>query len=157
MDIAHEYAIPAYLESNQLIFEYENVGMYHSVILPVNSKSYEFEPETVIPYDLEIEKVLQQTVDKEGKSHWRLNPIITAQFFVNSHILSEEIVENYPIQSENISLLYCDDSTAVLKIKDNNTHIDTVYLKRLIKQDSTGIWTIIGYDTKNNVLKRNTS
>lgn len=148
MDIAYENIMPAYLESNQLIFEYENIGAFNSVLFPINTVD-EFKPEITVPYNLNVEKELQQIVDN-GNDSWRLNPINTAHFFIISQI-TEPIKED-SIHSKNISLLYCNDSTAVLKVNDNQTNIHTLYLKRLIKQDPTGIWTIIGYDTKDSTL-----
>lgn len=147
MDIAYDDVVPAYLESNQLIFEYENVGAYDNVIFPIHDVNYDFKPETTVSYNLKDEKEVQNSVDK-GDSSWRLNPITTAQFFVNSHINSDQISIENAIRLEYISLLYCDNETAVIKVNDNHTNIHTVYLKRLIKQDPTGIWTIVGYDTK---------
>lgn len=147
MDIAYENVIPAYLESNQLIFEYENVGAYNSIIFPINTVNDKFKPDITVSYNIEEERKVQKEVD-EGKSSWRLNPFITAHFFVNSHILSKEMEGNDTIKYENISLLFCDDSTAVLKINDKLSDIQMVYLKRLIRPDSTGIWTLVGYDTK---------
>lgn len=147
MDIAYENVIPAYLESNQLIFEYENVGVYDSIIFPINTVNNNFKPEITVSYNIEDEKKVQKEVD-EGKSSWRLDPFITAHFFINSHIFSKEITGDNAIKYENISLLFCDDSTAVLKINDQHTNIQMVYLKKLIKPDSTGIWTFVGYDTK---------
>jgi len=35
---------------------------------------------------------------------------------------------------------------AVVEISGDNTPVRRVYLKRLIRQDSTGIWTVVGYD-----------
>jgi hypothetical protein len=35
---------------------------------------------------------------------------------------------------------------AVIEVAGNKTPIRKVYLERLVRQDSTGIWTVVGYD-----------
>jgi hypothetical protein len=45
-------------------------------------------------------------------------------------------------------LLHSDNELAIVEVNDSDTNIQTVYLKRLIRQDETGIWTVIGYDVK---------
>ncbi|AUI35654.1 hypothetical protein CWI35_03175 [[Bacillus] caldolyticus] len=35
---------------------------------------------------------------------------------------------------------------AIVEVDAHNTPIKRVYLKRLIRQDATGIWTVVGYD-----------
>jgi hypothetical protein len=52
--------------------------------------------------------------------------------FVNGELLlsPEGIVGDYPIA----------------EIKDKKSVAKYVYLKRLVRQDDTGIWTVIGYD-----------
>ena len=36
--------------------------------------------------------------------------------------------------------------TAIVEVGDSNSAVGKVYLKRLIRKDSTGIWTVVGYD-----------
>jgi hypothetical protein len=37
-------------------------------------------------------------------------------------------------------------SEAVVEVKGDETPIRRVYLKRLVRQDATGVWTVVGYD-----------
>jgi len=34
----------------------------------------------------------------------------------------------------------------IVEVSDDKAPVKRVYLKRLIRQDSTGIWTVVGYD-----------
>lgn len=52
----------------------------------------------------------------------------------------------YPIEEGNIKLLHSTKDTAVVEVNDTDTIIKFVYLKRLVNQDASGIWTVIGYD-----------
>ncbi len=36
--------------------------------------------------------------------------------------------------------------SAIVEVNDTQTLIKYVYLKRLVRQDPTGIWTVVGYD-----------
>lgn len=139
------HAIPAYLESTELTFELESVGVYENIMFPVAST--DFTPEVEVPYHIEIEKNSQESVDA-GHSPWRLDAIATTQVFVSLQIYPNGIVGEYPIELENLKLLHSDQEQAIVEVNDDDTNIETVYLKRLIRQDDTGIWTVVGYDTK---------
>lgn len=110
-------------------------------------KDIHIKPQVKVPYDLTIEKNTQESVD-EGHSPWRLDPIFTTQVFVSLHLFPEGITSDYPIEEENLTLLYQDDALAIVEVNDSDTNIIKVYLKRLIRQNDTGIWTVIGYDLK---------
>ncbi|MFC7685996.1 hypothetical protein [Ureibacillus sp. GCM10028918] len=146
MDIIEENAIPAFLESNQLIVELESVDIYNNIIFPVQAKEYDINPQVEVPYDLKKEEDAQKSVD-EGHSPWRLDPLMTTQVFVSLQLSPGGIKGEYPIQEGNVKLLHSTKDSAVVQVNDNDTIIKLVYLKRLIKQDQSGIWTVIGYDT----------
>lgn len=148
MDIIEDNAIPAFLESNQLIVELESVDVYNNIIYPVQAKEYEINPQVEVPYDLEKEINDQKSVD-EGHSPWRLDPLISTQVFVSLQLSPKGIEGEYPIEEGNIKLLHSTKDTAVVEVNDNDSSIKIVYLKRLVKQDPSGIWTVIGYDTTN--------
>lgn len=67
MDIIEENAIPAFLESTQLIVELESVDLYNNIIFPVQAKEYDINPQVEVPYDLKKEENAQKSVD-EGHS-----------------------------------------------------------------------------------------
>ncbi len=145
MDIINEYHIPAYLEENELTFELESVVGFEHIIFPVQASEYELKPQVEVKFDLELEKNTQKSVD-EGHSPWRLDPLFTAQVFTSLHLFPEGIVGDFPIEFENLKLLYSNNESSIVQVKDPDTNIKMVYLKRLIRQDETGIWTVVGYD-----------
>ncbi|SOC18216.1 hypothetical protein SAMN05880501_11066 [Ureibacillus xyleni] len=147
MDIYEENAIPAFLESTQLTFELESVDVYNTLLFPAQTKDYELNPQVEVPYNFENEQRDQKSVD-EGHSPWRLDPLFTTQVFVSLQILPGGIKGEYPIEEDNLKLVYSTDDIAIVAVNDEDTHITTVYLKRLIRQDNSGIWTVVGYDHK---------
>ena len=40
----------------------------------------------------------------------------------------------------------CDNSKAIAEITASNTKAKYVYLEKLVRQDPTGIWTVVGFD-----------
>ena len=145
MDIIEENAIPAFLESTQLIVELESVDIYNNIIFPVQAKEYDINPQVEVPFDLKKEENDQKSVDA-GHSPWRLDPLLTTQVFVSVKLSPGGIEGEYPIEEGNLKLLHSTKDTAVVEVNDTDTFIKFVYLKRLVKQDASGIWTVIGYD-----------
>lgn len=145
MDIINEYSIPAYLDSNELTFELETVVGFEHIIFPVQASEYELKPQVEVKIDLELEKHNQKSVD-EGHSPWRLDPLFTAQVFTSLHLFPEGIVGEFPIEYENLKLISSNNEFSIVQVNDINTNINMVYLKKLIRQDATGIWTVVGYD-----------
>ncbi len=39
--------------------------------------------------------------------------------------------------------------SSTLKINASNSVVSRIYLERLVRQDETGIWTVVGYDPVN--------
>lgn len=146
MDIVDHQVIPAYLESTELFFELESVGVYENIMFPVSSNILNRTPEVEVHYDIEIEKNTQQSVD-QGHSPWRLDAVATTQVFVSLQLSPSGIEGDYPIELKQLTLIHQTEEDAIVKVKDQHTDIRRVYLKRLIRQDETGIWTVVGYDT----------
>ncbi|MFU0825615.1 LolA family protein [Clostridium sp.] len=105
------------------------------------------EPQVKVPVDLEIEKAEQKNVDA-GHSPWKLDPAFVSQVFVSLKISPEGIVGDYPIKYEEFKVIKNTGKKAVVEVSGDRTPIRKVYLERLIRQDSTGIWTVVGYDPK---------
>lgn len=97
--------------------------------------------------DLEIEKAEQKSVDA-GHSPWKLDPAFVSQVFVSLKISPEGIVGDYPIEYEEFKVIKNTGKEAIVEVGGDKTPIRRVYLERLIRQDSTGIWTVVGYDPK---------
>ncbi|WP_203248314.1 LolA family protein [Sporosarcina beigongshangi] len=102
-------------------------------------------PQFDVPYDMTIEENTQKSVDA-GSSPWRLDPVAVAQVFVSLQISPDGIVGDYPIDLQDFNVLTQSDAEVVLEVSSDQTPITTIYLKRLIRPDSTGIWTVVGYD-----------
>jgi hypothetical protein len=100
-----------------------------------------------VPFNLEIEKNEQKSVDS-GRSLWKLNPIRVSQIFVTLKLSPQGITGDYPIKTEDLKFIQKNDAEAVVEVSGSKTPISKVYLERLVRQDSTGIWTVVGYDPK---------
>lgn len=104
-------------------------------------------PKVEVPVNMEIEKNEQQNADA-GHSIYKLDPIFATQVFVSLKISPQGIIGDYPIKLEDLSLIKNNGIDAIVEVHGDVTPISKVYLKRLVRQDSTGIWTVIGYDPK---------
>jgi outer membrane lipoprotein-sorting protein len=104
-------------------------------------------PEIIVDVDTEIEKAEQVSADS-GSSPWKLDPVYVAQVFVSLQLSPGGIVGDYPINYDELTLAEIDERYAIINVNSGKTDIGTVYLERLIRQDDTGIWTVIGYDNK---------
>lgn len=96
-----------------------------------------------VPVDMEIVKANQQQVDG-GSSPWQLDPMQVAHTFVNLQVSSEGIVGEPTIAMASFEVESNNGALAVVKVSEGP--IARVYLERLIRQDETGIWTVVGYD-----------
>ena len=78
----------------------------------------------------------------------RLNPVRVSQIFVTLKLSPQGITGDYPIKTEDLKFIQKNDAEAVVEVSGSKTNISKVYLERLVRQDSTGIWTVVGYDPK---------
>jgi len=115
--------------------------------ISTNYKDNRIEPQINIPINLEIEKEAQKSVE-EGHSPWKLDPVFVAQVFVSLQVSPEGITGDYPIKDKELKIIQSSEKETIVEVNSNKTNIKKVYLKRLIKKDSTGIWTVVGYDDK---------
>ncbi|GEM_PF-2329477 len=109
-----------------------------------NSEQSE-QPEVTVPVDIEEVKNNQQQVDN-GHSPWQLDPLQVTQTFVSLQISPSGVSSEFPVSIEDLSIIEETESDAVVEVNSDKTYITNVYLKRLIRQDETGIWTVVGYD-----------
>lgn len=112
--------------------------------LPKKDEIPGFEPEIKVPVNMELEQNEQKSVDA-GHSPWRLDPVYVAQVFVSLKISPEGITGDYPVDYEALNVIYNDGVKAIIEVT-GNTPVRRVYLERLVRQDNTGIWTVVGYD-----------
>lgn len=115
--------------------------------ISTNYKDNKIEPQIKIPINLEIEKEAQKSVD-EGHSPWKLDPVFVAQVFVSLQVSPGGITGDYPVKDNELKITQSSGAETIVEVNSNKTNIKKVYLKRLIRQDSTGIWTVVGYDDK---------
>lgn len=104
-------------------------------------------PQIKVPFDLKVEEQDQKSVDA-GHSPWRLDPAFVAQVFVSLKISPEGIQGDYPIDYSEFKIVQNNGEEAIAEVGGEKTPISRVYLKRLVRQDNTGIWTVVGYDPK---------
>jgi outer membrane lipoprotein-sorting protein len=113
--------------------------------IPSDELEYTDEPEVEVSYDLETEKATQKNVDA-GSSPWKLDPAFVTQVFVSLMISSGEISGGYPISEDDIKIIQNTGTKAIIEVTGEKTPVKRVYLERLIRKDSSGIWTVVGYD-----------
>ncbi|MFZ5967169.1 MAG: LolA family protein [Bacillota bacterium] len=102
-------------------------------------------PQVEVPVDVEAEEGDQKNADA-GHSPWKLDPAFVAQVFVSLKMSPQGIQGEYPIKMEDLKVIHNNGKEAVVEVKGSKIPIKRVYLKRLIRQDATGIWTVVGYD-----------
>lgn len=103
--------------------------------------------EEVVPIDLNELKKEQESVDA-GHSPWKLDPIFVTQVFVSLLLYPEGITGDYPIPYQAIRIVRLNNSEATTKICSEKSPVQYVYLRRLVRPGSTGIWSVVGYDKK---------
>lgn len=117
------------------------------VVIPESEERFK-EPQIKVEVDLSVVENEQKSVDA-GHSPWRLDPAFVTQVFASLLLSPEGILGDYPIAYENIEIIFNNGIDAIAEIKDKNSIAKYVYLQRLVRQDDTGIWTVIGYDPIN--------
>ncbi|WP_339252776.1 sigma-E factor regulatory protein RseB domain-containing protein [Sporosarcina sp. FSL W8-0480] len=118
-----------------------------SIEMPESDKIADTAPEIDVPYDLGVVENTQKSVDA-GNSPWNLDPVFVAQVFASLQLSPEGIVGDYPIAYEELKVLNQTNSDAIVEVNNDKSSISKIYLKRLVRQDNTGIWTVVGYDLK---------
>ncbi len=104
-----------------------------------------FDPQVEVQVDMEIERNEQKSADA-GHSPWKLDPLYVAQVFISLEMSPEGIMGDYPVEYEGLIMSSNTGIAAVINVEDKNSPIARVYLRRLVRQDNTGIWTVVGYD-----------
>lgn len=107
-----------------------------------------YEPQIRTPINLTMLQNEQRSVD-EGHSPWKLDPIFVAQVFASLLISPGGITGDYPIAYNNIEILKNTRTEAIARINNEKSPARYVYLKKLVRPDETGIWSVVGYDLAN--------
>lgn len=98
-----------------------------------------------VAIDKEIVEANQKQVDR-GSSPWQLDPLQVSLTFVNLEVTPEGIQGQPQIPMSSFKLATNNSAEAVVEVADGP--IQRVYLKRLVRQDETGIWSVVGYDPR---------
>lgn len=139
-----EYAVIGNASLDELIVFVNSLKVGDAQI-PADETVLHEKPQVEVPVNLEAEENDQKSVDA-GHSPWKLDPVFVTQVFVSLKISPEGIQGDYPIKYEELTITHNTGKDAIVEVNEANTPISKVYLKRLIRQDSTGIWTVVGYD-----------
>lgn len=113
--------------------------------IPSLNDEFATNPQVEVPVDLIMEENEQKSVDA-GSSPWKLDAAFVAQVFISLKMNPEGITGEYPIQSQDLNIIQNTGSNAIIEVTSDISPIKRVYLQRIIRQDSTGIWTVVGYD-----------
>ncbi|MGI6632806.1 MAG: LolA family protein [Bacillota bacterium] len=105
--------------------------------LPPIETDFASRAQVKVEVDLEIAARDQEQVDG-GHRPWQIDPSMVAMQFVNLNGEGSDhgefaVTENTGVQ-------------AVVEVESGS--IKTVYLKKLIRQDESGIWSVVGYDPR---------
>lgn len=142
-----EYAVVGNVSLEDLTLFIKSLTNGDIELSPIDEISVE-KPQVEVPVDLEVEEGDQKNADS-GHSPWKLDPAFVAQVFVSLKVSPEGIEGEYPIKYEELKTIQNTGKEAVIDVEGSKTPIKRVYLKRLIRQDNTGIWTVVGYDPIN--------
>jgi hypothetical protein len=96
-----------------------------------------------VPVDMEIAKADQQQVDG-GHTPWQLDPLQVAMTFVNLQVSPAGIVGEPKIPFKSLKEAANNGGECIVTVAEGP--VKQVYLKRLVRQDPTGIWSVVGYD-----------
>lgn len=138
-----EYCVLGTTSMEKLISFAEGLsgGMVAILVSSENAK----EPKIKVEVNQSVEENDQKSVDA-GHSPWRLDLVFVTQVFASLLLTPKGIVGDYPVAYENIEIILNNGTDAITEIKDDKSVAKYVYLKRLVRQDDTGIWTVVGYD-----------
>ena len=103
------------------------------------------QPQVLVEVDVEIVERDQKQVD-EGHSPWQLSPFAVSQTFVGLQISPDGIQGDFPVDMDDMKIKYETNEEVIVEISEDKSPISRVYLKRLVKQNEEGIWTVVGYD-----------
>ncbi|WP_151192007.1 LolA family protein [Desulfotomaculum copahuensis] len=113
--------------------------------LPDTGKNPVNKAQVKVPVDMEIARNSQQQVDR-GSSPWQLDPLQVALTFVNLKVSPEGIKGEPEIPASSFKLVANNGVEAVVAVAGGP--VKRVYLQRLVRQDETGIWSVVGYDPR---------
>ncbi|HHV65165.1 MAG TPA: hypothetical protein GXX46_08850 [Peptococcaceae bacterium] len=115
------------------------------MILPDKDTDLSSQAQVKVPVDMEIVRNDQKQVDA-GHTPWQLDPLYVSVTFVNLLVTPEGIVGEPKIPYEDFKIGKNTGKEAIVEVLSGP--VSKVYLKRLVRQDESGIWTVVGYDQR---------
>lgn len=106
--------------------------------LPAAAPAQSEGPQVKVPVDMEIVRNDQKQVDG-GHSPWQLDPQMVVMSFFGAR---GETGVDYP----DLKVTENTGATAVVAVSKGS--IQRVYLEKLVRQDPSGIWSVVGYDPR---------
>jgi outer membrane lipoprotein-sorting protein len=113
--------------------------------IPNSEQDLSSKAQVKVPVDKEVVEAGQKQVDR-GSSPWQLDPLQVSLTFVNLKVTPKGIQGEPEIPMASFKLEINNSAEAVVEVA--NGPIERVYLKRLVRQDETGIWSVVGYDPR---------
>jgi hypothetical protein len=98
-----------------------------------------------VPVDMEMARADQLQVDR-GSSPWQVDPLQVAFTFANLKVSPEGIVGEPKLPMSSFKLEANNGAEAVVTVAGGP--VGRVYLQKLVRQDETGIWSVVGYDPR---------
>lgn len=129
---------------------YVETGKYYDLegrevdLVPALDSGFPRVPEIIAAIDWEAERDLQEQVD-QGHKPMMLDPIQVAYEFISR----QGDTSSSNVKMTSAGMFEEDNRIAAIEIIGDYVSVKRVYLKKLIRQDPTGIWTIVGYDQWN--------
>ena len=115
------------------------------LVIPNPDQDLASKAQVKVSVEKEIVEANQKQVDS-GSSPWQLDPLQVSMVFVSLKITPEGIQGEPEIPMPSFTLTANNGVEAVVEVAEGP--IKRVYLKRLIRQDETGIWSVVGYDPR---------
>mgnify|MGYP001167358185 CR=1 FL=1 len=114
------------------------------LVMPEESPVRGFAPQVEVQVDMEIAANDQKQVDG-GHSPWQLDPVMVSVSFVNQKVY-EGTFEGPNIGEDLCTVEASDGVRSIVSI--NKGPVAKVYLQKLVRQDESGIWSVVGYDLR---------
>lgn len=111
--------------------------------LPKPGSNISTKARVLVAVDLDVAARDQHQVDA-GHSPWQLDPRQVAALFVFSEFGVESGKRQPPFDAARITEATVTEAT----VEFDQGPIARVYLQRLVRQDQTGIWSVVGYDPR---------
>jgi outer membrane lipoprotein-sorting protein len=105
--------------------------------LPAAAAGFPQAPQVPVAADMEVERNNQAQVDA-GHSPYLLDPTMVANSLLGS--------KGIQLDMDTLKVTFATATHAVVDVPTGP--IRRVYVQRLVRQDETGVWTVVGYDPR---------